>query len=128
VLSRGRTEAESQGALILRFREQGRLVVGVRTVERAGRGVGLATVAQGLQTSLRQVGRGVSLETLLLFTGQLAAMLAGGLHLARILSALASETTNKRFRRVLDVRDHHSRSSFADALGLHPPSTACTWP
>ena len=35
VLSRGRTEAESQGALILRFREQGRLVVGVRTVERA---------------------------------------------------------------------------------------------
>ena len=32
VLSRGRAEAESQGALILRFREQGRLVVGLRTV------------------------------------------------------------------------------------------------
>ena len=122
VLSRGRTEAESQGALILRFREQGRLVVGVRTVERAARGEGLAVLAQGLQTSLRQVGRGVSLETLLLFTGQLAAMLAGGLHLARILSALASETTNKRFRRVLDdVRETITAgSSFADALGLHP--------
>ena len=49
VLSRGRTEAESQGALILRFREQGRLVVGVRTVERAGPGEGLAALAQGLQ-------------------------------------------------------------------------------
>jgi len=122
VLSRGRAEAESQGALILRFREQGRFVVGVRTVERAGPGEGLAALAQGLQTSLRQVARGVGLETLLLFTGQLAAMLAGGLHLARILSALASETTNKRFRRVLDdVRDTITAgSSFADALGLHP--------
>ena len=123
VLSRGRAEAESQGALILRFREQGRLVVGLRTVvERAGRGEGLAARAQGLQTSLRQVARGVSLETLLLFTGQLAAMLAGGLHLSRILSALAGETTNKRFRRVLDdVRESITAgSSFADALGLHP--------
>jgi type IV pilus assembly protein PilC len=122
VLSRGRAEAESQGALILRFREQGRLVVGVRTVERAGRGEGLAALAQGLQTSLRQVARGVRLEALLLFTGQLAAMLAGGLHLSRILSALASETTNKRFRGVLDdVRETITAgSSFADALGLHP--------
>jgi type IV pilus assembly protein PilC len=122
VLSRGRAEAESQGALILRFREQGRLVVGVRTVERGAGGEGLAALAQGLQTSLGQVARGVSLETLLLFTGQLAAMLAGGLHLSRILSALASETTNKRFRRVLDdVRETITAgSSFADALGLHP--------
>jgi len=122
VLSRGRAEAESQGALILRFREQGRLLVGVRAVQGAGRGEGLAALAQGLQTSLRQVGRGVSLDTLLLFTGQLAAMLAGGLHLARILSSLASETTNKRFRRVLDdVRETITAgSSFADALGLHP--------
>jgi type II secretory pathway component PulF len=105
VLSRGRTQAESQSALILRFREQGRLVVAVRTVERVGRGEGLAELAEGLKASLRQVGRGVSLETLLLFTGQLAAMLGGGLHLARILSALAGETTNKKLRRVLeDVR------------------------
>jgi type II secretory pathway component PulF len=36
VLSRGRAEAESQGALILRFREQGRLVVGLRTVGAGG--------------------------------------------------------------------------------------------
>jgi type IV pilus assembly protein PilC len=122
VLSRGRAEAESQGALILRFREQGRLVVGVRTVERAGRAEGLSALADGLKASFGEVGRRVGLETLLLFTGQLAAMLAGGLHLARILSALASETTNKRFRRVLDdVRETITAgSSFADALGLHP--------
>jgi type IV pilus assembly protein PilC len=122
VLSRGRAEAESQGALILRFREQGRLVVGVRTVERAGRAEGLSALADGLKASFGEVGRRVGLETLLLFTGQLAAMLAGGLHLARILSALAGETTNKRLRRVLDdVRKTITAgSSFADALGLHP--------
>ena len=56
VLSRGRTEAESQGALILRFREQGRLVVGVRTVERAGRGEGLAALAQGLRRRSARAG------------------------------------------------------------------------
>ena len=122
VLSRGRAEAESQGALILRFREEGRLVVGLRTVGRADRGEGLAALTERLKASFPQVARGVGLETLLLFTGQLAAMLAGGLHLARILSALASETTNKRFRRVLDdVRETITAgSSFADALGLHP--------
>src|SRR5688572_26875887 len=123
VLSRGRAEAESQGALILQFREQGRLVVDVRAVDRAGRGAGLAAALdERLKTSLPGIARGVSLETLLLFTGQLAAMLAGGLHLARILSALASETTNKRFRRVLDdVRETITAgSSFADALGRHP--------
>ena len=36
VLCRGRAEADSQGDLILRFREQGRLVVGVRPVGAGG--------------------------------------------------------------------------------------------
>jgi len=64
----------------------------------------------------------VSLVTLVLFTGQLSAMLAGGLHLARILSSLAAETTNKHFKKVLtQVREAITAgSSFADALGQHP--------
>jgi type IV pilus assembly protein PilC len=68
------------------------------------------------------MGSGVNLTTLLLFTGQLSAMLAGGLHLARILTSLAAETANKNFRKVLsDVRDAITAgSSFADALGQHP--------
>ena len=89
-LHRGRAEAESQGALILRFREQGRLVVGLRPVGRAGRGDGLAPIAEGMKIALRQVSRRVGLTTLLVFTGQLTAMLAGGLHLARILTALSA--------------------------------------
>ena len=122
VLSRGRAEAESQGALILRFREQGRLVVGLRPVGRDSRRDGLAPIAAGMKIALRQVSHRVSLTTLLVFTGQLTAMLAGGLHLARILTALAGETTNKQFRSVLDdVREAITAgASFADALGLHP--------
>jgi type IV pilus assembly protein PilC len=123
-LSRGRVEAESQGALIVRFREQGRLVVGVRLAPRSalGEGLVLAPIAAGVQRALRQVTRGVSLITLLMFTGQLAAMLAGGLHLARVLTSLAAETTNRHFRRVLDdVREAITAgATFADALALHP--------
>jgi len=66
--------------------------------------------------------RGVSLTALLLFTGQLSAMLAGGLHLARILSSLGAETANKHFQKALtQVRDAITAgSTFADALNQHP--------
>src|SRR5262245_40653682 len=103
-LHRGRAEAENQGALIVRFREQGQLVVGLRPVSRAAAGEGfvLPPIFEGVQQAFRHVANGVSLTTLLLFTGQLSAMLAGGLHLARILTALAAETTNRQFRRALD--------------------------
>jgi type IV pilus assembly protein PilC len=122
-LSRGRIEADDAGILIVRLREQGRLVLSVRPV---GRGlwseIGLGALGAGVQRAARRAVGGVGLATLLLFTGQLSAMLAGGLHLARILSSLAAETSNKRFRKVLDqVRDAiASGVSFADALGQHP--------
>lgn len=123
-LSRGRTEAESQSALILRFREQGRLVVGLRAVRRSARTERplLAGAAEGARRAWRDVARGVGLTTLVMFTGQLAAMLAGGLHLARILTSLAAETTNTHFRGVLeDVRAAITAgASFADALARHP--------
>ncbi len=124
VLRRGRTEAESQSALISRFREQGRLVVGLRPVDKTGFDGGqlMASMAGSMRRAAREIGRGVSLATLLVFTGQLAAMLAGGLHLARILASLAAETGNKYFQRVLeDVREAIiAGASFADALGLFP--------
>ena len=122
-LSRGRVEADDAGMLIIRLREQGRLVLSVRPV---GRGiwseVGVGALGEGVQRAFRRAVGGVSLTTLLLFTGQLAAMLAGGLHLARILGSLALETGNKRFQKILDqVRlAIASGVSFADALGQHP--------
>jgi type IV pilus assembly protein PilC len=123
-LSRGRAEADSAGALIIRFREQNRWVLSLRPVSRSmfTEGVGLRSIAEGYQRAFQRLTRGVNLTTLLLFTGQLSAMLAGGLHLARILSSLAAENTNKHFRKALvDIREAITvGSSFADALDQHP--------
>jgi type IV pilus assembly protein PilC len=123
-LSRGRAEAENQGALIVRFREQGRLVLSVRPATRRvpDSGFGIGAIAPALQQAIRRMIHGISLTTLVLFTGQLAAMLAGGLHLARILTALAAETTNQQFQKALSqIRDAITGgSSFADALAQQP--------
>jgi type II secretory pathway component PulF len=123
VLTRGRAEAESQGALIVRFRDQGRLVVGLRPVGKSALADNrLAPLAASIPRALRSLGGGVSLATLIMFTGQLGAMLAGGLHLARILTSLAAETGNRYFNRVLeDVRQALTAgASFAEALARHP--------
>jgi type IV pilus assembly protein PilC len=121
---RGRTEAEDPVALVGRLRGQGQLVLALRPVgqgfgtERAG----LGAIAEGFRQAIRRILVGVSLGTILLFTGQLSAMLAGGLHLARILSSLAAETVNKNFKKVLvQVREAVTGgTSFADALAQHP--------
>jgi type IV pilus assembly protein PilC len=123
-LSRGRAQAENAGDLILRFREQGRLVLEIRPAAGEGALGRAATLALGesVRNTLRRLGSGVGLATLVLFTGQLAAMLGGGLHLVRILTSLATETTNQKFGKVLtSVRDAITAgSSFADALGQFP--------
>jgi type IV pilus assembly protein PilC len=123
VLSRGRAEADTSAALVTRLREQGRLVLAIRpSGRRAAAEGGAAGVLDGARLAVWRVVRGVRLSTLVLFTGQLAAMLAGGLHLARILTSLAAETGSARFREALtDVREAiGAGSSFADALGRHP--------
>lgn len=123
-LSRGRAQAEDAGDLILRFREQGRLVLAIRPASGDGAFGRVASAALGdtFRTTMRRMSSGVGLATIVLFTGQLAAMLGGGLHLVRILTSLAAETTNQKFRQVLvSVRDSiTSGSTFADALGQHP--------
>lgn len=118
-LSRGRAEAEDPGALMVRFRESGQVLVSVRAVERRRPFRSLGGQAERIGKQLR---RGVGLTTLVVFTGQLAAMLAGGLHLSRILNSLAAEAINTRFKAVLlQVRDAiSSGSTFADALAQHP--------
>jgi len=123
-LSRGRAQAEDAGVLILRFREQGHLVLAIRPASGDGAFGRAASAALGdtFRTTMRRMSSGVGLATIVLFTGQLAAMLGGGLHLVRILTSLAAETTNQKFRKVLaSVRDSiTSGSTFADALGQHP--------
>ena len=110
--------------LIGRLRGQGQMVLSLRPVGKGlfAEGAGIESIAEGVRRAVMRLFRGVSLSTLLLFTGQLAAMLAGGLHLARILSSLAAETTNQPFKKtVFQIRDAITAgSSFADALGQHP--------
>ena len=123
-LSRGRAQAENAGDLIVRFREQDRLVLAIRPAAGEGafgRAAGLA-LGDSVRNSLRRLSSGVGLTVLVLFTGQLAAMLGGGLHLVRILTSLAGESTNQKFRKILvSVRDSITAgSSFADALGQFP--------
>src|SRR2546426_4197742 len=123
-LTRGRAEAEDQGVLIVRLREQGRVVLSLRPAGKSvfTEGVGFRAIGEGMQRALRRMLSGVSLTTLLLFTGQLSAMLAGGLHLARILSSLAAETLNKNFRKALSqVRDAITAGpTFPPALSQDP--------
>ena len=81
-----------------------------------------------MRESFKRLSSGVNLGTVLLFTGQLAAMLGGGLHLVRILTALAAESTHKVFTEVLEkVRDDITAgSTFADALGQRCPRSPAT--
>ena len=123
-LSRGQAEAADSGALIGRLRGQGRLVLSIQPAAEAalGRGAVPAAVLEGVRRAFQRASSGVKLATLLLFTGQLAAMLGGGLHLARILTSLAAETPSKHFRRVLEQVGEAitAGESFASALERHP--------
>ena len=117
-IGRGRQQAEDQAELLQRFRDRGQLVVSLRATD-APPGGPLRDV---LKQSFGRVRGRVRLATLVLFTGQLAAMLEAGLHLVRILSALARESTDRRFGKIVeDVRDSLAAGkSFADSLRLYP--------
>src|SRR3989454_12799225 len=94
------------------FRSQ--LVVSLRAAD-APRA---APLRQVLQRSFRRVRGHVRLATLVLFTGQLAAMLEAGLHLVRILTALGRDSSDRRFGKIVEeVRDSLAAgNSFADSL------------
>src|SRR6266508_4411903 len=114
-VSRGTAEATEQAELITRFRERGQIVLSLRPARSGGAG---ALTLGGFNAGVLAG----NLSTVLLFTGQLAAMLGGGLHLVRILTALAAESTHKVFTKVLEsVRDDITAGgTFADALAQHP--------
>ena len=121
-------EALQEELLRRDFAQQGLFVVDIR---RSGGGVAAATVPRLQQRrpirmasigALQRLVHRVKLTDLLLFSGQLAAMLEGGLHLLRSLRALATDIPNKRFRRSIErvASDVEAGSSFADALEQHP--------
>ena len=123
-VSRGTAEAAEQAELITRFRERGQIVLSLSPTAggSTARSADLGPVMEGFRQSFKRMSGGVNLGTVLLFTGQLAAMLGGGLHLVRILTALAAESTHKVFSKILErVRDDITAgSTFADSLAAHP--------
>jgi type IV pilus assembly protein PilC len=123
-VSRGTAEAAEQAELITRFRDLGQIVLSLSptTAGAVAKSADLGPVMAGFRESYKRISSGVNLGTVLLFTGQLAAMLGGGLHLVRILTALAAESTHKVFSKILErVRDDITAgSTFADSLAQHP--------
>ena len=127
-IGRGRQQAEDSAELLQQFRNRGQLVVSLRAADAPG----AAPLRQVLQRSFRRLGGRVRLGTLVLFTGQLAAMLEAGLHLVRILTALGRESDldhvyevapEAATQRLHDeaVRDSLAAgNSFADSLRQYP--------
>jgi type IV pilus assembly protein PilC len=121
-LGRGRVDAVTAEEVIQHLREQGRFVVSVRLATGPVSDGPWSPLRGALARSVRRIGRGVKLGTLVLFTGQLAAMLDAGIHLVRILTALAGESTNKHFATVInDIKESVTGgASLADAMKQHP--------
>ena len=117
-IGRGRQQAEDSAELLQQFRNRGQLVVSLRAAD----ALRAAPLRQVLQQSFRRARGRVRLNTLVIFTGQLAAMLEAGLHLVRILTALGRESSDRRFGKIVeDVRDSLSAgNSFADSLRQYP--------
>jgi type IV pilus assembly protein PilC len=117
-IGRGRQQASDQEELMQRLRERGQMVVALRAADTPR----AAPLRQVLQRLFRRVTGRVRLATLVLFTGQLAAMLEAGLHLVRILTALSRDASDRRFGKIIeDIRDSLAAgNSFTDSLRLYP--------
>ena len=117
-VAKGRQQAEDQDEVMELLRQRGQLVVSLRAAG-AGRG---ASLGEAIKRALGGLGHRVRLATLVLFTGQLAAMLEAGIHLVRVLTSLSRDSDDKRFGAILtEVRDSLAAGmTFADALGQYP--------
>ncbi|MBI4529738.1 MAG: type II secretion system F family protein [Deltaproteobacteria bacterium] len=127
-LRSGQAEALEEALLQRDLTQQGFFVVNIR---RSGSGISVESFS-GMRERhatraaraplLRRLIQRIRITDLVLFSGQLAAMTEGGLQLVRSLKALAAETPNRRFSRVIDqvASDVEAGSTFADALGKHP--------
>jgi len=127
-LRNGQAEALGDGPLRDSLRQQGLFVLNIRRSQGGSASIALSRV-QGKNPvglvwaeMLKRAIYRVKITDLVLFSGQLAAMVESGLHLLRSLKALAGETVNKNFKKTIDqvAADIEAGSSFAGALEKHP--------
>lgn len=107
---RGRIEAPSQPAVVVRLRTMGLSPI---SIEEAGENTGLK-----MDISLEMFEKGVKLKDLAVMSRQLATMVAAGLSLLRALSILAGQTESKKLAKALDVvrGQVEGGSSLSDSL------------
>jgi type IV pilus assembly protein PilC len=120
----GEREATAAAALQTNLTREGLFVVNIR--RKGGLawlgGGGASARTQALSDAVAGLTARVKITDLVLFTGQLAAMVEAGLHLLRSLTALAEETLNKYFKGVIEHvgADVAQGESLGDAMGKHP--------
>lgn len=107
---RGRIEAPSQPAVVVRLRTMGLSPI---SIEEAGESSGLK-----MEISLEMLEKGVKLKDLAVMSRQLATMVAAGLSLLRALSILAGQTESKKLAKALDIvrGQVEGGSSLSDSL------------
>jgi len=108
----GQLEGENQALVAARLQEMGFTPIAINQTK------------AGLKKDITIPGLGnrIKLKDLAVFSRQFATMVDSGLTLLRALSILASQSTNKRFTRVLDaIRvDVQRGMALSDAMGKHP--------
>src|SRR5713101_603508 len=120
----GEREATAAEALQTNLAREGLFVIKIRRkggLAWLGGGGGSGR-SQALHDALAGLTARVKITDLVLFTGQLAAMIEAGLHLLRSLTSLAEETLNKYFKGVIEHvgADVAQGQSLAEAMGKHP--------
>jgi type IV pilus assembly protein PilC len=123
----GEREATAAEALQTNLAREGFFVLNIR---RRGGVAGLAWLGgrggapgnKGGADPIARLTQKVKMTELVLFTGQLAAMIDAGLHLLHSLTALAEETLNKYFKGIIEqvAADVAQGQSLAESLGKHP--------
>lgn len=114
-----RTNLLREGLFIINIRKRGAFAEFTWSGDGGG---GRAPLSQSLTDTLARLTQRVKVTDLVLFTGQLAAMIDAGLHLLRSLSALAEETLNAYFKGVIEqvAADVAEGQSLAAGMGKHP--------
>lgn len=116
---KGQREAVAEAPVRAILAREGLFVV---TIRRAGGGRATSASRTSWREALSHPMGRVKITDLVLFTGQLAAMLDAGLHLLRSLVALAEEMRVKYFKKIIEqvAADVERGQSLAEAMEKHP--------
>ena len=117
---KGAQDAQDAQELVRQLKAQGYLIV---RVEQAQKGSSILSVQKGSAPKMRQgKSGGIKLDDLVIFSRQMATLVAAGIPLIQALDILASQVDKEKFRIVLRKmhNDVQSGKSFSEAMQAHP--------